>query len=97
MVHLGNNRFRSVELSTDRFHQLRVFVAVAETGGFAKAASALHSSPPAVTRAVADLEDRLGVRLLNRTTRTVHLTQTGARSWRMPGACWATSTAPSTT
>jgi DNA-binding transcriptional LysR family regulator len=63
----------------DRFHELRVFIAVAEAGGFAKAANVLHSSPPAVTRAVAALEERLGVRLFNRTTRTVHLTEPGAR------------------
>jgi DNA-binding transcriptional LysR family regulator len=63
----------------DRFHELRVFIAVAEAGGFAKAANALHSSPPAVTRAIATLEERLGVRLFNRTTRTVHLTDPGTR------------------
>jgi DNA-binding transcriptional LysR family regulator len=63
----------------DRFQELRVFIAVAEAGGFAKAAHVLHSSPPAVTRAVAALEERLGVRLFNRTTRTVHLTEPGAR------------------
>lgn len=62
-----------------RFHELRAFIAVAETGGFAKAAASLNSSPPAVTRAVAGLEDRLGVRLFNRTTRTVHLTEPGVR------------------
>ena len=63
----------------DRFHELRAFIAVAEAGGFAKAASSLNSSPPAITRAVAGLEDRLGVRLFNRTTRTVHLTEPGVR------------------
>lgn len=63
----------------DRFHELRVFIVVAELEGFARAASALNSSPPAVTRAVAALEDRLGVRLFNRTTRAVHLTEAGAR------------------
>jgi DNA-binding transcriptional LysR family regulator len=63
----------------DRFHELSVFLAVAEAGGFAKAANVLHSSPPAVTRAIAALEERLGVRLFNRTTRSVHLTEPGAR------------------
>lgn len=63
----------------DRFHELRAFIAVAEAGGFAKAATSLNSSPPAITRAVAGLEDRLGVRLFNRTTRTVHLTEPGVR------------------
>lgn len=63
----------------DRFHELRVFIAVAEGGGFAKAAAGLNSSPPAITRAVAGLEDRLGVRLFNRTTRKVQLTEPGVR------------------
>ena len=63
----------------DRFHELRAFVAVAEAGGFAKAATSLNSSPPAITRAVAGLEVRLGARLFNRTTRSVHLTATGVR------------------
>jgi DNA-binding transcriptional LysR family regulator len=63
----------------DRFHELRAFIAVAEAGGFAKAAKILNSSPPAITRAVAGLEDRIGVRLFNRTTRTVQLTEPGLR------------------
>jgi DNA-binding transcriptional LysR family regulator len=63
----------------DRFHELRAFIAVADFGGFGKAADSLNSSPPAITRAVAGLEDRLGVRLFNRTTRTVQLTEPGAR------------------
>ena len=61
----------------DRFHELKVLLAVAETGGFAKAAARLNSSPPAVTRAVAGLEARLGVELFKRTTRRVHLTENG--------------------
>lgn len=63
----------------DRLDGMRVFVAVAEAGGFAPAARALRLSPPAVTRAVAALEDRIGARLLHRTTRTVRLTEAGAR------------------
>lgn len=61
----------------DRFQELKVFVAVAETGGFAKAADRIGSSPPAVTRTIAGLEQRLGTELFARTTRRVHLTQTG--------------------
>ncbi len=61
----------------DRFHQLNVFVAVAEEQGFAAAARRLDLSPPAVTRAVAQLEQRLGVKLLNRTTRFVRTTDAG--------------------
>ncbi len=63
----------------DRFHQLRVYVAVAEEEGFAAAARRLQLSPPAVTRAVAALEDTLGVKLLDRTTRYVRVTEAGRR------------------
>lgn len=56
-----------------------MFVAVAEAGGFTRAASTLNSSPSAITRTIAALEHRLGVRLLNRTTRAVHLTEPGTR------------------
>ncbi|MEO1092318.1 MAG: LysR family transcriptional regulator [Pseudomonadota bacterium] len=63
----------------DRIHGMSVFVAVAEQGGFAAAARQLRLSAPSVTRAVAALEDRLGVRLLVRTTRRVRLTEPGAR------------------
>jgi DNA-binding transcriptional LysR family regulator len=63
----------------DRFHALQVFVKVAECGGFAAAARELAMSPPAATRAVSALEDRLGVRLLVRTTRSVRLTESGER------------------
>jgi DNA-binding transcriptional LysR family regulator len=62
-----------------RLHAMQVFVRVAETGGFAEAARQLNMSPPAVTRAVAALEDVIGTRLLTRTTRSVKLTEPGAR------------------
>src|SRR5215212_1822962 len=63
----------------DRIETWRMFVAVAESLSFAKAARQLGRSPQAVTRAVAALEDRLATRLLNRTTRSVMLTEAGAR------------------
>ncbi|WP_232428908.1 LysR family transcriptional regulator [Aromatoleum toluclasticum] len=63
----------------DRFHLMNVFVAVAEAQSFAGAARRLRLSPPAVTRAVVALEERLGVRLLARTTRVVRVTEAGAR------------------
>jgi DNA-binding transcriptional LysR family regulator len=63
----------------DRFHQLQVYIAVAEEEGFAAAARRLQMSPPAVTRAVASLEDTLGVKLLDRTTRYVRATEAGRR------------------
>ena len=58
---------------------MSVFVAVADLAGFAPAARRLGLSPSAVTRLVAALEDRLGTRLLQRTTRSVALTDAGAR------------------
>lgn len=63
----------------DRFHLMSVYVAVAEEQGFASAARRLGLSPPAVTRAVAALERRLGVKLLNRTTRYVRTSEAGQR------------------
>ncbi|MGF1625824.1 MAG: LysR family transcriptional regulator [Alphaproteobacteria bacterium] len=63
----------------DRLDMMRVFVAVAEQAGFSAAARTLGLSAPAVTRAVAALEDRLGGRLMQRTTRRVRLTEAGAR------------------
>lgn len=63
----------------DRLDTMRIFVAVAETGGFAAAARRLALSPPAVTRAVAAVEERIGARLLHRTTRIVRLTEAGTR------------------
>lgn len=63
----------------DRLHELEVFIAVAETGGFAKAGRRLRLSPPAVTRAVSALEDRLGARVFNRTTRSLSITDAGQR------------------
>ena len=63
----------------DRIDAMTAFVAVVERGGFASASRALGVSPSAVTRIVAGLEERLGVRLLQRTTRAVRLTEPGTR------------------
>ncbi|PTT92610.1 LysR family transcriptional regulator [Pelomonas sp. HMWF004] len=63
----------------DRLQAMEVFVAVVDSGGFAAAARRLDLSAPVVTRAVAELEARLGVRLLTRTTRTVRVTEAGER------------------
>jgi DNA-binding transcriptional LysR family regulator len=63
----------------DRFDAMQAFVAVAELKGFAPAARKLRLSPSAVTRLVAALEERLGARLLQRTTRSVALTDAGTR------------------
>jgi DNA-binding transcriptional LysR family regulator len=63
----------------DRLHEMEVFVAVADARSFAKAGTRLRISPPAVTRAVSALEQRLGARLFNRTTRSLSLTEAGHR------------------
>ncbi|HWI81061.1 LysR family transcriptional regulator [Ramlibacter sp.] len=61
----------------DRLQSMRVFQAVVDEGGFAAAARHLDLAPAVVTRLVGDLEQHLGVRLLQRTTRRVSLTQAG--------------------
>jgi len=63
----------------DRHHEMRVFTAVATDLGLAAAARRLGVSAPTVTRAMASLENRLGLRLLQRSTRGVSLTAAGAR------------------
>lgn len=63
----------------DRWQAMRIFAKVAETESFAETARLLHMSAPAVTRAVAALEDLVGARLLVRTTRSVKPTEAGAR------------------
>src|SRR5215470_7104355 len=63
----------------DRFDAMQAFVTVADLQGFAPAARKLRLSPSAITRLVAALEERLGARLLQRTTRSVTLTDAGVR------------------
>ena len=58
---------------------MSVFVAVVDASGFASAARKLGLSPPVVTRAVAELENQIGARLLIRTTRMLRVTEAGAR------------------
>jgi len=61
----------------DRFLEMQTFNAVVEAGSFVKAANALDISNAAVSRYVVDMETRLGVRLLHRTTRRLSLTEEG--------------------
>jgi len=61
----------------DRLQSMRVFSKVVELGSFARAAQHLSMSNAVVTRYVADLEAHLGTRLLNRTTRSLSLTDVG--------------------
>src|ERR1700754_3838405 len=90
----------------DRIDAMTAFVAVADLEGFAPAARKLGLSPSNVTRLIAALEDRLGARLLQRTTRSVTLTDVGARyldrarrllsdAWEAEPAAQADRTRPS--
>jgi DNA-binding transcriptional LysR family regulator len=61
------------------FGELRAFAAVAEHRSFTRAAAQLGLALPTMSQTIRALEDRLGVRLFNRTTRSVALTEAGAR------------------
>lgn len=63
----------------DRIDAMRAFVTVVSEGSFTRAAERLAMSPQLVSKYVARLEEQLGTRLLNRTTRKVHLTEAGSR------------------
>jgi len=63
---------------SDRLQELTVFVRAAESGSFSRAARELRLSQPSVSRIMSELEARLGVKLLLRTTRRVSLTDAGA-------------------
>jgi DNA-binding transcriptional LysR family regulator len=63
----------------DRLDALATFVAILDSGSLAAAARHLRRSPPAVTRILAALEDQLGARLIERTTRRLSPTEAGRR------------------
>src|SRR5476649_2389336 len=64
-------------MKNDAAYELTFFVLLAKHANFSAAARALDITPPAATKRLAQLEKRLGVRLLNRTTRRVSLTAEG--------------------
>jgi len=63
----------------DKLAAMRTFVRIVERGSLTAAANALETSLPTVVRTLASLEREVGVSLLNRTTRRIHLTEEGAR------------------
>lgn len=63
----------------DKFAAMTTFVRIVEKGSLTAAANALNTSLPTVVRILATLERQLGVSLLNRTTRRIHLTDEGAQ------------------
>ena len=75
-LHLG--AAKSGEPGLDRFTEIELFVQVAETGSLSRAAEALQLSNAAASRHLTALEERLGVRLVERNTRRLYLTDTGA-------------------
>src|ERR1700738_3855883 len=62
----------------DRLDELAIFTAIIDAGSLVHAARRLRRSPPAVTRALSSLEDRIGLRLVDRTTRRLAPTEAGS-------------------
>lgn len=63
----------------DRIAEMRTLIAVADAGSFSEAAKRLGLTPPTITRSIGAMEQRIGVRLFVRTTRSVRLTDAGAQ------------------
>jgi DNA-binding transcriptional LysR family regulator len=72
----------AIDRGMDQLTGMRVFAAIVDKGGFAPAAEALGMSKTMVSKHLAAIEDRLGVRLLHRTTRKIGLTEIGAEYLR---------------
>ncbi|TFY91304.1 LysR family transcriptional regulator [Pseudomonas nabeulensis] len=70
-------------MTTERYDQLAIFAIVAQERSFTRAAARLGMSQPALSRAMRQLEERLGVRLLARTTRSVSATEAGEHLLRV--------------
>src|SRR5260370_39051414 len=72
-------RERARTMSTARLAAMEIFVRVVDAGSFSGAATQLGIGQPAVSKTVAQLEERLSVQLLVRTTRNLNLTDAGGR------------------
>jgi len=66
----------------DRFEEMRTFITVVKQGSLTAAADKLDIAKSAISRRLADLEERLGVQLLNRTTRKINLTESGQQYYQ---------------
>jgi DNA-binding transcriptional LysR family regulator len=75
----------------DHASEMAAFVRVVDSSGFSAAAPGLGLSPSAVSKLITRLETRLGVRLLQRTTRALHLTRKAKSSMPPPSASSARS------
>lgn len=73
----------------DNLEEIAVFVKVVDAGSFTGAADALQTSQPVVSKSVTRLESKLGVRLLNRTTRRISLTEAGTELYRKAASALA--------
>ncbi|MFT3691201.1 LysR family transcriptional regulator [Paenirhodobacter sp.] len=76
-------------MRTGDFGELAAFVAIAEEGGFRRAAARLNLTPSTLSHSLRSLEEKLGVRLVSRTTRTVALTEAGEALLRQIGPAFA--------
>jgi DNA-binding MarR family transcriptional regulator len=86
-VELVYSRFTN-NPAMDQITAMRVFARVVEAGTFTRAADSLQMPKPTVTKLVQQLETRLRVKLLQRTTRRVTVTPEGAATTNAPRACW---------
>src|SRR5260370_27339066 len=77
-VYRKNGQYLFAQQMSDRQQELTVFVRAAESGSFSRAARELSLSQPSVSRIIGELEARLGVTLLLRTTRRITVTDAGA-------------------
>ncbi|VDZ78746.1 putative transcription regulator protein [Salmonella bongori] len=75
-------------MRTNMLEYMGIFVQVVEQGSFTRAADTLQLHRPAVSKAIQQLEDELGVKLLHRTTRKLNMTAEGDEFYQRAARCW---------